>query len=215
MSNKPTPHPHAELIKAWADGAKIQKFNFRDKKWEDSDTPTWLGDKYRVKPEEPSNEPWKPKWGETYYFIDDKCDILRGVCLDGIVENKRYENGNCFRTNAEAKAAIHRVKAALKAENVNAPTNVSGNVGSTELDGKPLSDGEKELIKALRKYPLTQVHGLDDKSVLIHFDDNGHIQAKKSHIAVWSDTSKPATDKALKDAIVKIKAEQEAGNEAE
>jgi|APGre2960657373_1045057.scaffolds.fasta_scaffold33829_3 hypothetical protein len=45
-----TEHKHAEIIKAWADGAKIQKFSGRKQVWEDADTPTWNVDaQYRVK----------------------------------------------------------------------------------------------------------------------------------------------------------------------
>lgn len=45
-----TPHKHAELIKAWADGALIQgKYNGV---WVDcTRTPVWNLDEYRVKPE--------------------------------------------------------------------------------------------------------------------------------------------------------------------
>jgi hypothetical protein len=47
-----TPHKHAELIKAWADGAEIQ-FRFPcDLKWTDTKTPSWDGiAEYRIKPE--------------------------------------------------------------------------------------------------------------------------------------------------------------------
>lgn len=44
------PHKHAELIKAWADGAEIQ---VRCKKaWADCPLPQWFPDvEYRIKPE--------------------------------------------------------------------------------------------------------------------------------------------------------------------
>ena len=50
------PHKHAELIKAWADGAEIQdryKFGYGDwTDWADNDEPTWQFDhEYRIKPE--------------------------------------------------------------------------------------------------------------------------------------------------------------------
>lgn len=52
------PHKHAELIKAWADGAEIQdryKFGYGDwTDWVDNDEPTWQFDhEYRIKPDEP------------------------------------------------------------------------------------------------------------------------------------------------------------------
>jgi hypothetical protein len=42
------PHKHAELIKAWADGAEIQLW-WADK-WVDSENPNWGGEIYRIKP---------------------------------------------------------------------------------------------------------------------------------------------------------------------
>lgn len=47
-------HKHAELIKAWADGAKIQLW-WADG-WVDSENPNWGGEIYRIKPE-PKPEP--------------------------------------------------------------------------------------------------------------------------------------------------------------
>lgn len=47
-------HKHAHLIKAWADGAKIQKFSKRTQAWEDSDNPSWNEEteyRLRVKPD--------------------------------------------------------------------------------------------------------------------------------------------------------------------
>jgi hypothetical protein len=44
-------HKHSELIKKWADGAKIQ-IKFENDNWEDVD-PTWIEEfEYRIKPEE-------------------------------------------------------------------------------------------------------------------------------------------------------------------
>lgn len=47
------PHKHAELIKAWADGAEIQiKYNDRWCDWCIGSSPHWLDDEeYRIKPE--------------------------------------------------------------------------------------------------------------------------------------------------------------------
>ena len=44
------PHKHAALIKAWADGAEIELYNFG--RWQDVKTPSWCLDlEYRIKPE--------------------------------------------------------------------------------------------------------------------------------------------------------------------
>lgn len=45
-----TRHPHADLIIAWANGAKIEYFHRTRKVWEDSVYPRWtIGVQYRVK----------------------------------------------------------------------------------------------------------------------------------------------------------------------
>lgn len=51
---KKVPHKHAEIIKAWADGAKVQFRNDPGEKWEDitRGAPHWFEPyEYRVKPE--------------------------------------------------------------------------------------------------------------------------------------------------------------------
>ena len=45
-----TPHIHAELIKAWADGAEIEVFNYGQ--WWPLEAPFWEEEtQYRIKPE--------------------------------------------------------------------------------------------------------------------------------------------------------------------
>ena len=47
-----TPHKHAELIKAWADGAEIEEYQPHLDKWATDSNPTWFtGQIYRIKPE--------------------------------------------------------------------------------------------------------------------------------------------------------------------
>ena len=44
------PHKHAELIKAWADGATVQSWIEHTGKWEDNQRPLWLEEvEYRIK----------------------------------------------------------------------------------------------------------------------------------------------------------------------
>jgi hypothetical protein len=46
-----TPHKHAELIKAWADGAEIEIRGYEGR-WNDCPDPTWHPNAtYRIKPE--------------------------------------------------------------------------------------------------------------------------------------------------------------------
>ena len=53
MSGPRAHHPHADVIHAWADGAKIQSrwLSRREEAWADDDEPRWFPAKeYRVKP---------------------------------------------------------------------------------------------------------------------------------------------------------------------
>ena len=61
------PHKHAELIKAWADGAEIEYRIYSVDSWtdwKDCVEPTWITDwdfEYRIKPEpKPDVEDWHP-----------------------------------------------------------------------------------------------------------------------------------------------------------
>jgi hypothetical protein len=59
------PHKHAELIKAWADGAEIQWFDECDQEWWDTSTPSWKAHvEFRIKPE--------PKPDVVYYGVCDQ-----------------------------------------------------------------------------------------------------------------------------------------------
>lgn len=54
-----TPHKYADMIKAWADGAKIQQYSLQNE-WGDVDCPFWDEGIFRVKPENLPDvvEPW-------------------------------------------------------------------------------------------------------------------------------------------------------------
>lgn len=53
MTEKYTPHVHAEVIKAWADGKTIETRPSSDYSWKLTSYPKWLSEyQYRVKPEE-------------------------------------------------------------------------------------------------------------------------------------------------------------------
>lgn len=64
------PHVHAELIKAWADGAQIQYYD-HDLGWSDLMRPSWHHEirlssllKYRIKPREFENDAFYPVMDE-------------------------------------------------------------------------------------------------------------------------------------------------------
>jgi len=59
-----TPHKHAELIKAWADGAEIEYFSKTTLEWCIITVPTWADNaEFRIKPE--------PKPDHVYYGVFD------------------------------------------------------------------------------------------------------------------------------------------------
>jgi hypothetical protein len=72
------PHVHAEIIKAWADGATIQYYNDGLKDWFDvvNNRPSWNNcHKYRVKPEVKSDAEllWIAFGGASETFRADWC----------------------------------------------------------------------------------------------------------------------------------------------
>jgi hypothetical protein len=74
------PHKHAELIKAWADGAEIEYRFFDDGEWNIANTPSWKeGTQYRIKPEPDQisylllNYPHKHTWFESNHPCEHDC----------------------------------------------------------------------------------------------------------------------------------------------
>ena len=59
-------HIHAELIHAWADGAKIEIRRSADAPWEKTEAPKWYSEfEYRIKPEP------KPDIVDDYEILKD------------------------------------------------------------------------------------------------------------------------------------------------
>ena len=57
-----TPHKHAALIHAWADGAEVEFYSEMSKQWISTAFPNWIPDnKFRIKPE--------PKPDHVYYGV--------------------------------------------------------------------------------------------------------------------------------------------------
>ena len=68
-------HKHAELIKAWADGAEIECYCRFTSRWFYKPNPNWSESlEYRIKP--------KPKWTPKYRLITAYAD---GICTDAAV----------------------------------------------------------------------------------------------------------------------------------
>lgn len=76
---------------------KISGFNFLDTDW--------------FEPVEP--ERWKPKDGETYYFIYSHGEVQEWEWDGDYYDIERYKLGVCFQTEEQAKEASKRVKKTL------------------------------------------------------------------------------------------------------
>ena len=231
-NTKPKPHPHAEAIKAWADGAKIQ-IKTESGKWVDvaANWPAWsVNYEYRVKPEEPSNEPWKPKKAEYFFHVTHSGDV-RSVCggySDSVVM-ELVSFGNCFRTKEEAIAAAERVKAALKGDDVSKKdaeikkltdeletlkircknmqiTKDQLIASRAEMDS--LTEGETALIKAMRKVWKKEIPEYGQsvlteygQSVLV-YNKEGSMQITPANLCVAFITDGLISDIGTEDAII-------------
>ena len=84
------PHKHAELIKAWADGAEIEYFDYATRKWFSwGDNPNWGADniEYRIKPEPKPDVPEGLIDPKSYYqgFEDGKNSVINSESNPNIV----------------------------------------------------------------------------------------------------------------------------------
>ena len=69
------PHKHAELIKAWADGAEIEVYQPAFDRWEEAE-PAWhTSFEYRIKPEP------KPDVDE-YLLVQNAYEPILWNCID-------------------------------------------------------------------------------------------------------------------------------------
>lgn len=67
------PHPHAEFIKAWADGADIQTYDGIRDVWIDiMGNPAWTSERYRIKPKPDFQQTMDVYFNKMYkHFPDD------------------------------------------------------------------------------------------------------------------------------------------------
>lgn len=49
-------------------------------------------------------KPWKPKFGEYYWMVNQYGSIVDFVWVDSFVNVSTYKLGNCYRTREEAEA---------------------------------------------------------------------------------------------------------------
>lgn len=240
MNNKqPKPHPYAELIKAWAGGTKIQSRFLIDydnveqwsdwSDWTDDDEPEWWNEIYqfRVKPEKPSNKTWKPQKGEEYFYLflnNVEFCTYKHAWKNDCVDNALYRCKNVFPTKEEAEANVPRIKKVMK--NLCAISDKKSHdlecelrdkidrlTKYPELDGKPMTGGEQALIKAIRAVKIARIPEYRTSVLCFPSEDVDTVQTWCSDTPIAFLTSSLGViskDKAIIDALKKIKAEQEA-----
>lgn len=201
-----TKHKHYDAIIAFANGAQIEGRPTPNSAWTTFSNPTWETSwEYRVKPEE--NEPWTPKDGEAYYYWNSMGEIEeQDFHHRWPSDADRLKLGNCFRTRKEAKAAIKRIRTLLKDE-------LKTSAQSTkdfQLDGKPLSEGEKALIKAIRIAGINEVCEYR-KSVLVQ-KPCSEFSCTAMHIAFLTNRVE-SDDKEIVEALKQIKEEMDENND--
>ena len=266
MNKENKSHPHAELIKAWTNGADIQYWDDDANKWIDcqgyNGFPTWDVElQYRIKP-------WKPQKYETYYnlFIDRNGEIriCGHIWKNDYTDNALYRQHNVFRDEEEAEAVIPYIEVELKGgiknvdfekvwiiENdivgglqltvdelkerlrelskeyeqlkiINVNLNHKKEVlisNQSEVDGKPITEGEKALIRALRNAKIYDVYPYDN-SVIVYKDGEGELITDGYPVAFSIAITAGGQSALLKSlsatctALNQIQKEQEASNEA-
>lgn len=90
-----TPHKHAELIKAWADGAVIQFYDVLSEKWKDcNDAPRWLdNNQYRIKPEQSDLEKYGVEVGDVW-VVEPHHKVYLIICVqDTYFRGRSLSNG--------------------------------------------------------------------------------------------------------------------------
>lgn len=203
----PKPHPHAYWIKLWADGVPIEykacgkwiKVTYFNMAATDVE--------FRIKPED--NGPWKPKDGGSYLFVNSCGEVDEKIWESNKIDEKRYENGNCFHLQSDAEAVAERVKDAMKGVlKISAP-----NAENFQLDDKPITEGEKALIRAMREVRVRGVFAED--SYLTYIDDDGKLNSTGGVVAFDVSIFTMKHNEQVRAALKQIRAEQEESNEAQ
>lgn len=59
---------------------------------------------------QPEHHMWKPAEGDLYFYCDSTGGVTPMIWEDDLVDNKRYDYGNCYRTKEEALFVIEQNK---------------------------------------------------------------------------------------------------------
>jgi hypothetical protein len=83
-----TPHVHAEVIKAWADGAEIQWRQNKSQAWQDCGVaPNWsVNTMYRVRPPQSDLERYGVQVGDVWVVEKGAVRVARSVSADTVTD---------------------------------------------------------------------------------------------------------------------------------
>jgi hypothetical protein len=102
LDKKMTPHKHAELIKQWADGAKIEFLGPLDTKWTLTIKPKWAEDvQYRVAPKLKAFNVKLTKTIEVIVTAGNASDAAEKA----YVEDRRHTRNDILWAQAGSQAA--------------------------------------------------------------------------------------------------------------
>lgn len=107
---------HYDFLKAYAEGYGIQYRMvgvdiFGKVIWIDDNNPDFDYDtRYRIKPDTNGDDPWVPRCGDIYYFIDESGNVVKSRSENDYLDKKRIELKNYFRTKGEANFASEKIR---------------------------------------------------------------------------------------------------------
>ena len=70
----------------------------------------------KVQKEQEELKPWKPDYGEVYFFINEVFAIGNFVYDGDFTDDKIIKSGNCFRTEERAEEAAKKMRLLLRLE---------------------------------------------------------------------------------------------------
>lgn len=193
---------YADVIRAFADGAEVEYRNSEDKSWKHTSSPDFeLMDYIRVVPDD--GRGWRPKeYGERYFYVDLQDPLSEDYFTFVVVsenfhddewEHDLFRLNNCFKTEEEAAVMAKKLNEAMEAIFSGKPDYVES------VDGEALTDGEKDLIRSLRKLPLiASVKGTSDDD--ISFRTDGLLENKEAA----RDALKKISNEKLLKVVVKM-----------
>lgn len=184
-----------DLICAYSKGAQIQVISPKSKEWIDDNDPEFCAkSSYRVKPGNLKDvDQWKPKIKDTYFYLSGQGTIIESEWLNEIIDKAVFKIGNCFRTRHEAELARYRMISALK------------DVQNEILDNKPLTDGEKELIRALRVSHIDRIYTNKNSRLFNESEDEDGYTQYENFVAI--DTEIPFNVSIVAAALSEIRDE--------